>query len=69
MENSDAIVKIKELIGNLSDEGIDKLVSEIADNEEILSRLLDYLVDKNNEAGQESNGGTGYINFLRKVKE
>ena len=69
MENSEAIAKIKELIGNLSEEGIDKLVSEIADNEEILSRLLSYLVDKNNEAGQESNGDTGYINFLRRVKE
>jgi hypothetical protein len=65
----DKIDKIIELLGDLNDEEKDRLVEQLVGQEELLTKLLDELIQQNVDAGGETEDMQGYINFLRRVKE
>jgi hypothetical protein len=70
MTDNEKIKQLIDLYRQLSDDEKASFASEIAEDEELMTMLLNILTDKNQvmESG-DLNEVEGFINFLRKVKE
>ena len=67
--DQEKLKKIGELYNSLSDDGKNQLVARLTENQDIMGRLLDLLMDINDETELNKEGPSTYIDFLRRVKE
>jgi len=65
----DKVSRIAELYSSLSDEGKDEFAEKIAEDEDLMARLLSLLTERSIEEESDYSGGDSYIDFLRRVKE
>jgi hypothetical protein len=70
MADNEKLKQLLELYKQLSDEEKASLASELAEDDELMTLLLNILTERNQVIENvESDGVEGFINFLRKVKE
>jgi len=69
LQEEDKVSRIAELYSSLSDEGRDQFAAQIAEDEDLMVRLLELLTKRSEEQEVEYTGSDSFIDFLRKVKE
>jgi hypothetical protein len=71
MPENENIKQIRELLEKLTPEEKQQFISELAEDDDLMSALLEALVTRNNAPEDSEEGITnaeGYVNFLRKFK-
>jgi hypothetical protein len=69
LPDKDKVSRIAELYSSLSEEGRDEFAAKIAEDEDLMARLLDLLTERSEEEEAEYTGTDTFVDFLRKVKE
>jgi hypothetical protein len=67
--DAEKVVRIQEIYKTLSDDGKDHFIHQILENEDIMGRLLDKLLEVNDQGQNEfQDDSSSFISFLRKAK-
>ncbi|MCX6647453.1 MAG: hypothetical protein NTY09_14000 [bacterium] len=68
--DAEKVVRIQEIYKTLSEDGKNHFIHQILENEDIMGRLLDKLLEVNDQnQGAFESDSSSFISFLRKAKE
>lgn len=67
--DSEKVSQIHELYSSLSEDGKEVFIQEILNDEELMARLLQSLLEISEDSQDAFEGKQTFVNFLRKVKE
>lgn len=65
---SDKVDRIVDLYRSLNEDEKEVLVTRIAQEGELLTRLLELLIEQNADSESDFAEGRGFVDFLRRVK-
>lgn len=69
MTDAEKVLRIQEIYRSLSDEGKDSFIQNLVEDEELMARLLDALLEMSDGNSGDSDQDSSFISFLRKVRE
>ena len=64
----DKVDRIVDIYRSLNDDEKEVLVTRIAQEEELLTRLLGFLIEQNADSESNFTEGSGFVDFLKRVK-
>jgi hypothetical protein len=67
--DAEKVVRIQEIYKTLSEDGKNHFIHQILENEDIMGRLLDKLLEVNEQNQGPFDSDSSFISFLRKAKE
>ena len=67
--DAEKVVRIQEIYKTLSEDGKNHFIHQILENEDIMGRLLDKLLEVNDQSQGGFDSDSSFISFLRKAKE